>query len=275
MHADKMTVDFSKSPVSWHNENPVAAYFLNALSLTIPAGEAVFMSSLDQAAKSSNSKNLKRDVKVFIKQESNHSKNHIDYNKWLAKNYGFAPGFKKLVNRSLKVFILHGDKHRLACTVALEFLTYVFSRIILQNRILEGADEQMNRFWTWHSVEEIEHKSIAVRAFDELDGSYLRRLFALAAVIPALSSLLVVGMFQFMKEDRLLNARIARESWRFFVTREKFLIKMFGYLCLYFIPFFRPEHLSDEGIEPDEALKEEIIAGPKKAVKKDRLRLVS
>ena len=261
MQADKLDIIFEEIPLSWHPENPMVAYFLNSLSLTIPAGEAVFMNALDHAARNTSNANLKRDIKVFIQQESNHSKSHSQYNAWLQKNYAFLDGYKGKLQGILKFFILRGHRHRLACTVALEFLTYAFARITLKDGLLKKANPELARFWTWHSVEEIDHKSIAFRSFDELKMSYPRQIFAMFTVVPPLVFLLSYGIFNFAKEDRLLNLRMLKAGLRFFITKEKFLPKMLGYLLLYFIPLFRPEHVSDEGLTPDQAKKEEIAKG--------------
>ncbi|NRA65425.1 MAG: metal-dependent hydrolase [Pseudobacteriovorax sp.] len=274
MHADDIKIDFDGCPVVWNRSNFMVSCFLDSLSLIIPRGEQVFMDSVQKASENSDNQGLSEDLKIFIQQEANHSKAHLDYNNWLFKNFDFVHRHEKFYDRFLKTFIYGSTKHQLACTVALEYLTYGFSRIILGDRMLNDAHPAIRRFWTWHAIEEIEHKGIAFRVAEEAKLSYIRRCLTMLWVLPPLAILLAYGMIGLLRDNKSFNLTSIRLGIKFFFTEAKFIPRLIPILGCFFIPLFKPDHLSDDHIMPDQAKKEEITSGSGSEDSPSHLRLV-
>lgn len=151
-----------RSPTRWWlNGDPVATAWLNALSATFPRGEAFFIESV-KAHREGAPPQLAEEIRTFIQQEVNHTREHVAFNKAAAaQGYDFGR-----IDRSV-VEMLEMTKERpaivnLAATMALEHYTAMLAHLLLADpELLGGGDQELADLWRWHAVEEIEHKGVA------------------------------------------------------------------------------------------------------------------
>ena len=145
----------------WLNGDPVASAWFNALSATFPRGEAFFIESV-KAHRDGADPRLLSEIRAFVKQEINHTREHIVFNK-LAENAGYDTShIDKRVDEMLALTKGRPQILNLAATMALEHFTAMLGHELLDDpRHLEGADADLGDLWRWHSVEEIEHKGVA------------------------------------------------------------------------------------------------------------------
>src|SRR6476469_7351863 len=73
----------SDTPRYWMGENAWETHLLNALSLTFPPGERFFMRSVRAFRECATDPALVEQVRVFLAQESLHSREHSALNRWL------------------------------------------------------------------------------------------------------------------------------------------------------------------------------------------------
>jgi uncharacterized protein len=145
----------------YHGGDPVASAFYNALSLTFPRGEAMFVETV-RHFRDVAPEPLKSQIGDFVKQEIMHTREHVAFNKQVVDaGYDVTE-----IDRKLEVGIEEGRAAhpvvRLAVTVALEHYTAVLAHAWLKDeRHLAGMPEEVRRLWQWHSIEEIEHKGVA------------------------------------------------------------------------------------------------------------------
>lgn len=179
-------VDFpidSSIPKYWLNNDCFLTRFLDALAMHFPDGEKFFIYSVRAYSAGITDEKLKHEVSNFVKQEAMHGMEHTKYNEILR-----SQGIK--VDQILDSFveiIKFTKKHLpkkwlLATTVAAEHFTATLAEGLIgdEQGLLDNADETMRAMFTWHAVEEVEHKTVAFDVYDQAaGGGYFTRVIAL------------------------------------------------------------------------------------------------
>jgi predicted metal-dependent hydrolase len=174
----KLHVDLSRGfPRRWLGGDAYRTAFFNALSMSFPLGEQMFIDSLRAVPRECiTDPALAAAVKDFVGQEASHRFVHIQYNAQLAQQ-GFPYTLEPTLAKRIRLISKLDVKSRVAITCALEHYTAVLADGVLRNREwMEGADPQMRTLWNWHAVEETEHKSVAFDVFRCAGGGYWRRV---------------------------------------------------------------------------------------------------
>lgn len=170
---------------NWHPAGPEVSHFFNAMSLFFPTGERFFIDSVRLFQDRVENPELRAAIREFIGQEAMHGREHEAYNRALAERGLPAERFERLSGRLLAFLQrMASKKYQLAATMAVEHLTAILADAVLSDeRVLDGAEEHFRAIWTWHALEETEHKSVAFDVYQEVVGNglmaYFRRCFAL------------------------------------------------------------------------------------------------
>jgi predicted metal-dependent hydrolase len=145
----------------WVGGDPVATAIMNALSATFPEGEKFFIESVVKF-KDRVDGPLKDQVKAFVRQEAMHTREHVAFNAAIVAGGYDITGIEE---RSLARLSIARSRHpvaQLAVTAAMEHFTAILAYDLLTNpNRLAGAEPETAKLWKWHSIEEIEHKSVA------------------------------------------------------------------------------------------------------------------
>ena len=151
----------STSPRRWWAGEPFGTAWHNALSATFPRGEAFFIEAVKAHREGADPK-LEAEIRAFIKQEINHTREHIAFNR-LAEDAGYD--IKAIDTRVAEMLALTKDRPaiaNLAVTMALEHYTAMMAAEFLANpKHFAEADPEVRDMWRWHAAEEIEHKGVA------------------------------------------------------------------------------------------------------------------
>lgn len=149
------------NPNRWWAGEPFGTAWHNALSATFPRGEAFFIEAV-KAHREGASPKLEGEIRAFVKQEINHTREHIAFNR-LAEDAGYD--IKAIDKRVEEMLALTKDRPvilNLAVTMALEHYTAMMAHEFLANpKHFENADPEVRDMWRWHAIEEIEHKGVA------------------------------------------------------------------------------------------------------------------
>ncbi len=149
------------TPRRWWAGEPFGTAWHNALSATFPRGEAFFIEAVKAHREGAEPK-LEAEIRAFVKQEINHTREHIAFNR-LAESHGYD--IKAIDKRVGEMLALTKDRPvivNLAATMALEHYTAMMAYEFLANpKHFKDADPEVRKMWEWHSVEEIEHKGVA------------------------------------------------------------------------------------------------------------------
>ena len=200
----------------------ITSHVAAGLSAVFPDGEDFFVRSVRHFRDQITDPELKRQVAGFIGQEAMHGREHRAFNERLDQ-LGYPT---KRVERITKWGLatrerLLSAKSNLAVTAALEHFTATLAELVLtdeETRRQFGHQEVQNLF-TWHALEESEHKAVAFDVYKAVGGSertrvvtmnVLRYGFVLAMTVQVLASLAI---------DRAAYRRgNLRRSWRRFRT---------------------------------------------------------
>jgi predicted metal-dependent hydrolase len=145
----------------WLNGDPVATAWFNALSGTFPRGEAMFVEAV-KAHREGVPPQLAEQIRSFIVQEVNHSREHIALNR-IATEAGYDMAkIDRHVEEMLELLKGRPVILDLAATMALEHYTAMMAHEFLAHpQHFAGADPEVAALWRWHAIEEIEHKAVA------------------------------------------------------------------------------------------------------------------
>ena len=171
----------------WCGGDAFRTAFFNALSMSFPAGEQLFIDSvkkglaeLREPARAA----MEAEVQAFVGQEATHRRIHERFNA-LLEGQGLVNHWEGRILRRRRR-LLEGVPARgwVGVTAATEHWTAVFAQHLLaQPQILEGAEERLRDLWLWHSSEELEHRSSAFDLYRALGGNekWRRRLFQIVS----------------------------------------------------------------------------------------------
>lgn len=172
----------------WLGGDPVGTAVLNALSLTFPDGERLFIDAVKHY-RSQVSGKLASDVAGFIAQEAIHSREHYELNRLIDRDRYPVAEIEAGVRERVQMGRDRGPMAMLISTIALEHFTAMMAETHLASKeLFDGAAPDIERLWRWHAMEETEHKAVAFDVFMEVtkDWSpflrYRRRVISMALI---------------------------------------------------------------------------------------------
>jgi predicted metal-dependent hydrolase len=174
----KLNVDLSRGfPRHWLGGDVYRTAFMNALSMSFPLGEQMFIDSVRAVPlEAIVDPMLRAEVKDFVGQEASHRFVHEQYNAELARqgfDYTLEPEILRRIERVSKLPALD----RVAVTCAFEHYTAMLADFVLRHpEWLDGAEPQMRTLWSWHAAEESEHKAVAFDVYRAAGGGYWKRV---------------------------------------------------------------------------------------------------
>jgi predicted metal-dependent hydrolase len=254
MSSRDLHFDDPQTPRWWLNGDPVATAFFNALSASFPIGERYFIDAVKRFRDVDNAQ-LRDQIAVFITQESLHTREHLAFNR-IATDAGYDFGrLDIMLKRRFAWARSRSPIEQLASTIALEHFTAILAHALLTDSSdFDGAPETVRRLWTWHAIEEIEHKAVAFDTFVCATRAYSRfgRWFLRTRVM-AVSTLLFLheilfGVAESFRQDKINTPRTWLRFLRYlFVSPGLFRRVSRPYLS-YFRPGFHPWAVDDRAL---------------------------
>jgi predicted metal-dependent hydrolase len=169
----------------WLGGDPVGTAVFNALSLTFPDGERLFMDAVKNYRHRLTGK-LLEDAKGFIAQEAVHSREHHQLNSLIDRQRYPVAEIEDMVRARVKMARERGKMGMLLSTIALEHFTAMMAEMHARHRdLFDGAPAGVEQLWRWHAMEETEHKAVAYDVFLEAtrDWPPLKRYMARCRVM--------------------------------------------------------------------------------------------
>ncbi len=173
----------------WLDGDPVATAVFNALSLTFPDGERLFMDAVRHYRDRVSGK-LAEDVRGFIAQEAIHSREHHSLNQRIDRHRYPVAAIEAQIRERVAFSRSRGPMAMLVSTIALEHFTAMMAEVHIRHRdeLFRKTDPAIEKLWRWHALEETEHKAVAYDVFmvATKDWSpflrYRRRCIAMALI---------------------------------------------------------------------------------------------
>ena len=187
--------------------SPVMSHLLTALSSTFPIGEQFFVHSVRNVRDQVTDQVLQAQIAAFIGQEAMHSKAHTEFNQaWRRDDYQLDRFQVWLARKDHHVKSLH-PKIQLAITCAFEHFTALLGGYILRHpEVLSTLDEDAQKLWVWHAIEEIEHRAVAFDVYQHIYGDDAVRRMIMRSVTTGFASLTFYSATRLFWQDRKRSA---------------------------------------------------------------------
>lgn len=157
---------------------PEQSFAMVGLSLLLPYLEPYLIRSMKQARKLVRDSDLAQDLDHFSAQESQHYQQHRRFNEAL-----HLQGFPQLQALESE---LDADYRRFSRTKSLRFnlayaegfeaLTTASARFAFENDIIRNMHPAASQLFTWHLIEELEHRTVAFEVYEHVCRNYPYRL---------------------------------------------------------------------------------------------------
>jgi uncharacterized protein len=172
----------------WLGGDPVGTAVFNAMSLTFPDGERMFIDAVRHFRRDVSGK-LVDDVRGFIAQEAIHSREHHQLNQLIDRDRYPVDEIEAAIRERVEFSRSRGPMRMLIATIALEHFTAMMAEAHARHRnLFENVAPGVERLWRWHAVEETEHKAVAFDVFLHATRHwtpwkrYFRRTLAMALI---------------------------------------------------------------------------------------------
>jgi predicted metal-dependent hydrolase len=257
MKVRRPKLDFSDSSPVWCKSREFSQFY-NAGSLVTPYLEPFLNKVMLQAAKalgaSAPDAKLKKDIEIFVQQESNHYRMHRAYNEMLTRaGYDQLAGFEQLMREEFdRMFKSNSLRFNVSYSQGFETFGPVFAGVWLDqlDDILEGADTAVVNLWKWHWMEEYEHRTVChdvyLRLFGRRWNSYFYRVYGFFYAFFHLGSFQdKVANYLLAKDRDTLSPEEVRQSKKNARRiKNRVLFAALPGFALALLPFYNPERLA-------------------------------
>jgi predicted metal-dependent hydrolase len=239
----------------WYGGNPAATAFYNVLSLTFPKGEAFFIESVKHY-RDKTTEPLTSQVAAFIKQEAIHSREHSHFNKQVREAGYDLTLIEERFNANLaETKAINMPIVNLTATLAFEHFTGILAHAWLANdRYFKGSPQDVSRLWRWHSIEEIEHKSVAYDTFNAVmkDVPAHKRYLLRSNIMLRVTRLFLINRLRDMKELFKQDGIDTPKTWlrvaNYLLVYPGLFRQIFPSWLAYFRPGFHPWDHDDRAL---------------------------
>jgi len=238
----------------WMAGDPIGSAFHNALSITFPKGEALFIESV-KAFRDGASPRLAGEIRAFVQQEVVHGREHVAFNKRVTEaGYDLAP-LEKAVDEILVLVRQRPPIVNLAATMALEHYTAILAAMILKDdRYFAGVDAEQADMWRWHAIEEIEHKGVAYDTWLHATKDWGRwKRWRVKSIMMLLVTLnfwrkRVQGTLELLRQDGITGPRAVARVWWYLLGNPGLLRRIAPAWAAFFLPGFHPWNHDDRAL---------------------------
>ena len=144
----------------WMKGDPVATAWYNSVSASLPRGEAFFIETMKKF-RDEMPPGLATEVRDFIRQEINHTREHVAFNRLVADHGYDVESIDRGIADMLSLAEGRPREVNLAVSIALEhFAASISHELLAHPSYLAGAEKEPAELWRWHAAEEIEHKGL-------------------------------------------------------------------------------------------------------------------
>lgn len=229
-----------EATVIWSKTSPLAAIFLNAMSVHVPYFERYLVRTMTKVRKTIDDDKLRKDVDAIIGQEAHHARNFIEFNKIMARRY---PKIGEMEMRNKREFSdgakNHDTKLLVGFTAGYETFTFLAGMIVLANyeQWMEHSDPTMKAMWVWHQVEEVEHGAVAFEVYKYLypRNEWYRKYMIAKALVHIAKEVSEAYIHMCKVEGYFRNPISTYKSLRF-------LMSTFAKMTFYCLPTFSKKY---------------------------------
>jgi predicted metal-dependent hydrolase len=163
----------------------ILSHIAASLSAVFPDGEDFFVRSVRSFRDEITDPALKKQVNGFIGQEAMHGREHRAFNDRLAELGYPTKQVEKLTKWGLELREkVAPPKANLAATAALEHFTATLAELVLTDEETRNhfGNDAVRELFTWHALEESEHKAVAFDVYKAVGGTERMRVWTMTAL---------------------------------------------------------------------------------------------
>lgn len=237
---------FGRDETRTKGVDPVASAWFLALSASFPRGEALFIEAVRNYREDTPPR-LAGEIRAFIKQEVNHSREHLAFNR-IARDAGYdISNVETRINAMVDESLTKPPILQLAITMGLEHFTAIIAHLFLtdpDSLASEGLGDM--ELWRWHAAEEIEHKGVAYDTWLHATRDwparkrYMVRCLVMLRTSKRFISNRVRDSLEIMEQDGLTGFSARWKLLRYLVGKPGMLRRIFPAWLSYFRPGFHP-----------------------------------
>ena len=238
----------------WLNNDPIATAWHNALSLTFPRGEAFFIEAVKAHREGAPAK-LEAEIRAFVKQEINHTREHIVLNKSVVDAGYDVTAIERRIEENLALTKGRPAILNLAVTMALEHYTAMMAHEFLANpRHFAGTEGETGDLWRWHAIEEIEHKGVAFDTWVHAtrDWTRFRRWKVKSIMMLIVTKNFIrnrwVDTLELLRQDGIEGPAVKLKLAWYLFGNPGIMRRVFPAWCAYFLPGFHPWNHDDRAL---------------------------
>lgn len=153
-------------PFQWQPANPSFGLFGNAFTFLAIAFERYIVKANRQALPRITDQDVAEEMDAFVQQEAQHARAHREHAKAMIARYPALDATLAAANDAYDELLAREDvAFHLAYIANLEATFTPLFKMVFDNRrsLFAGGDERVGTLLLWHFVEEIEHRSSALR----------------------------------------------------------------------------------------------------------------
>ena len=198
---------------------------------------------------------LEEEIRAFVRQEINHTREHIVFNKAAAAAGYDLTAIDQRIEQVMGMIRERPQIVNLAATIALEHYTAMMAHEFLANpQHFAEADPVVAAMWRWHAIEEIEHKGVAFDTYLHATKGWSRwKRWRLKSTMMMVITINFIrnrwnDTLDLLRQDGHTGWRVkARLAWYLFGT-PGVLRKIVPAWFAYFMPGFHPWKHDDRGL---------------------------
>lgn len=222
------------------------SYMMVGLSMILPYLEPYLIKHSMAAQEIVDDPELARDMRQFSKQEGQHYRQHGLFNDRVRVKYPELEALEAKAKLDYDRFSARGAKFNLAFAEGFESLTSPFIIFMWNSGMIRDMTGPLADMYTWHLLEEMEHRTVAYDAYYHLYGDYWYRLWvSLIAQSHLLIFVFACTRVMLRKERHMFRARggwTGRLSriWKWTRLTAKYLLPQ---LWKTYLPRYNPRNL--------------------------------
>ncbi|WP_059017495.1 metal-dependent hydrolase [Mycobacterium sp. M26] len=196
LHTRKLRFGFADAavPYLWNPSDPAFSSATNAMSFFFIAVEKMIVAAVNDALPLITDSDVADEARAFVRQEAQHTLAHRQHAKGLIKTH---PPLKETLDEMVSTYegltarkSLH---YRLAYIADLEATFTPSFKLMLDNAdtLFAPGDDRVASLFVWHFVEEVEHRSSALRIYDAVVKNRWYRMRVAPSVFAHAGSVMV------------------------------------------------------------------------------------
>jgi predicted metal-dependent hydrolase len=223
----------------------ILSHVAASLSSVFPDGEDFFVRSVRHYRDQITDPELKRQVAGFIGQEALHGREHRAFNDRLDQLGYPVKLYERITKKGLELREKVAPKSaNLAATAALEHFTATLAELVLTDEATRDAfgHPAVRDLFTWHALEESEHKAVAFDVYKAIGGSERMRVWTMKFLRVGFVLMMIAQVTISLLGDRATYKRgNLRRSWRNFRKASVMQPELWRQLRDYDRPDFHPD----------------------------------